>query len=145
MVRTQHTERIEFIEIYLTHSVDKSSTSPELMKVQLSNVRKSICDHAYKTMKAMHSGVIASQFCAGELAGKKDTCHGDSGGPLQVSQQSESMDFGKTHVCLRSHLDRFGRAVLHVPTSGCHIVRQVLRFREFTGHIHAGRFIRWLD
>lgn len=61
-------------------------TSAELMKVQLSNVKKSICDDTYKSMKAMHSGVIASQFCAGELAGKRDTCQGDSGGPLQVSK-----------------------------------------------------------
>lgn len=64
---------------------DTEPTSSELMKVQLSNVKKSICDETYKTMRAMHGGVISSQFCAGELAGKKDTCQGDSGGPLQVS------------------------------------------------------------
>lgn len=28
--------------------------------------------------------MIPRQFCAGEMAGKKDTCQGDSGGPLQV-------------------------------------------------------------
>lgn len=63
---------------------DQATTSAELMKVQLSNVDKTICDETYRSMKSMHDGVIESQFCAGELAGKKDTCQGDSGGPLQV-------------------------------------------------------------
>lgn len=38
----------------------------------------------FQTFKAMTEGVLPSQFCAGEMAGKKDTCQGDSGGPLQV-------------------------------------------------------------
>lgn len=35
----------------------------------------------------MKEGVLKSQFCAGEMAGKKDTCQGDSGGPLQVTEK----------------------------------------------------------
>lgn len=76
-------------DFFLLHDVflclsDHEATSAELMKVQLNNVEKTTCDETYKSYKAMHDGVIASQFCAGELAGKKDTCQGDSGGPLQV-------------------------------------------------------------
>lgn len=37
-----------------------------------------------KSNKALSAGVKDSQFCAGEMAGKKDTCQGDSGGPLQI-------------------------------------------------------------
>lgn len=57
------------------------------MKVELSIIRGSQCDDTYKTDiggVAMNQGVIKSQFCAGELAGGKDTCQGDSGGPLQT-------------------------------------------------------------
>ena len=81
---------------------DATDGSSELMKVQLSNISTSVCHDVYKVMclscsrrmmfylftsqnnRAMTEGVLPSQFCAGEMAGKKDTCQGDSGGPLQV-------------------------------------------------------------
>lgn len=64
--------------------VESEEGSIDLMKVQLSNIKDSDCHETYKTFRAMNEGVLKSQFCAGEMLGKKDTCQGDSGGPLQV-------------------------------------------------------------
>lgn len=64
--------------------IESEEGSVDLMKVQLSNVKDSDCHETYKTFRPMNHGVLKSQFCAGEMLGKKDTCQGDSGGPLQV-------------------------------------------------------------
>ncbi|KAJ6638554.1 Serine protease snake [Pseudolycoriella hygida] len=64
----------------LTYESEQGSA--DLMKVQLSNIKDSDCHETYKTFRAMNKGVLKSQFCAGEMLGKKDTCQGDSGGPL---------------------------------------------------------------
>lgn len=58
--------------------------SSDLMKVQLNNIENTVCHDTYKTFRAMDKGVLSSQFCAGEMLGKKDTCQGDSGGGVQV-------------------------------------------------------------
>lgn len=34
--------------------------------------------------KALRNGIKDSQYCACDPDGKKDTCEGDSGGPLQI-------------------------------------------------------------
>ena len=44
------------------------------MKVILSKIDQEKCKESYKTYKLMSNGIIESQFCAGELEGKKDTC-----------------------------------------------------------------------
>lgn len=64
--------------------IESEEGSVDLMKVQLSNVKDSDCHETYKTFRPMTQGVLRSQFCAGEMLGKKDTCQGDSGGPLTV-------------------------------------------------------------
>ncbi|KAG4067840.1 hypothetical protein HA402_010526 [Bradysia odoriphaga] len=66
----------------LTYESEEGSL--DLMKVQLSNIKDSDCHETYKTFRPMNKGVLKSQFCAGEMLGKKDTCQGDSGGPLQT-------------------------------------------------------------
>lgn len=56
----------------------------------------------------MTDGIVSSQFCAGELAGRKDTCQGDSGGPLQVNMAYLCCNyFVSTHVFMFSFLDCF--------------------------------------
>lgn len=59
-------------------------TSNDLMKVVLSNYAREDCVEAYKSNAGMPQGLLKSQFCAGEVAGGKDSCQGDSGGPIQI-------------------------------------------------------------
>lgn len=58
--------------------------SDHLMKVMLSNYGREECKKAYSDNSGMPQGLIDSQFCAGEVAGGKDSCQGDSGGAIQV-------------------------------------------------------------
>lgn len=44
------------------------------MKVLLSKIDQEKCKESYKTYKLMSDGIRDTQFCAGELEGKKDTC-----------------------------------------------------------------------
>ncbi|XP_063706429.1 serine protease snake-like [Culicoides brevitarsis] len=59
-------------------------TSEHLMKVSLSNYPRNECEKTYKDNAGMPQGLLESQFCAGEVAGGKDSCQGDSGGAIQV-------------------------------------------------------------
>lgn len=70
LVRTFHFKHFTFIE--------SEDGSVDLMKVQLSNIKDSDCHETYKTFRPMNQGVLKSQFCAGEMLGKKDTCQGQS-------------------------------------------------------------------
>lgn len=63
----------------LNSITESEEGSLDLMKVQLSNIKDSDCHETYKTFRPMNQGVLKSQFCAGEMLGKKDTCQGDSG------------------------------------------------------------------
>ncbi|CAO1404264.1 unnamed protein product [Diamesa serratosioi] len=65
------------------------------MKVLLSNIDRKVCKQTYQTYKLLKNGIIESQFCAGELEGKKmiftqyflfifSSCYGDSGSSLQI-------------------------------------------------------------
>lgn len=58
-------------------------TSDVLQKVQLSIIPNDKCRNVYNDIENYQ--VFPSQLCAGELVGGKDTCGGDSGGPLQTS------------------------------------------------------------
>lgn len=37
-----------------------------------------------KNIPSIRNGIIESQYCAYDPDGKKDSCEGDSGGPLQI-------------------------------------------------------------
>ncbi|XP_023233218.1 plasminogen-like [Centruroides sculpturatus] len=52
-----------------------------LQKVSVKVMENSICLNAY--MKNFNISILPSHLCAGDLAGGKGTCLGDSGGPLQ--------------------------------------------------------------
>ncbi len=56
--------------------------------------------------------MIASQICAGELAGNKDTCQGDSGGPLFIKDTIG----GKTKYVL-SGITSYGNDNLKILTN----------------------------
>lgn len=56
--------------------------SDVLRKVNLDIINQTVCQSSYRKERRLPQGIIDEQFCAGVLAGGKDTCQGDSGGPL---------------------------------------------------------------
>nr|XP_040240433.2 transmembrane protease serine 9-like [Anopheles coluzzii] len=56
--------------------------TPILLKVQLSPVDNSACGRFYPPSRRRRQGLIDQQMCASDE--RMDTCHGDSGGPLQL-------------------------------------------------------------
>lgn len=70
---------------------DSYEGTTDLMKVSIDFIDRSICNKTYSSdvgEKLLKRGIVTSQLCAGNLNGGKDTCHGDSGGPLQILNQS---------------------------------------------------------
>lgn len=59
---------------------DDEEGSQDLMKVLLSIYSGEVCEER----KLVKGGMQTSMICSGELEGGKDTCNGDSGGPLQI-------------------------------------------------------------
>lgn len=58
------------------------------MEVTLEQFSTDQCGQTYKASKQLPSGVNGdSQVCAGSRNEKKDTCRGDSGGPLQIRHE----------------------------------------------------------
>lgn len=64
--------------------------SDNLMKASLDIYPNEECSkiHSDSISEVLPDGVQQSQLCAGSKE-KKDTCHGDSGGPLQIRQSSD--------------------------------------------------------
>ncbi|XP_035912313.1 uncharacterized protein LOC118512256 isoform X1 [Anopheles stephensi] len=56
--------------------------TPILLKVQLSPVTNAACSRFYPAGRRRQQGLIDQQLCASDE--RMDTCHGDSGGPLQM-------------------------------------------------------------
>ncbi|KXJ70542.1 hypothetical protein RP20_CCG023234 [Aedes albopictus] len=78
------------IEDYFTHQEDFSN---ELMKVSLQIYDNEHCSKNYKRNKKLRRGMKDSQLCAGDSRGGYDTCEGDSGGPLQITEQGNHCSF----------------------------------------------------
>ncbi|XP_060850647.1 venom protease-like [Rhopalosiphum padi] len=63
------------------------SVSSDLLKVVLDVIPGNQCksNYASAAKSQLPSGILdESQMCAGDVKGEKDTCAGDSGGPLQI-------------------------------------------------------------
>uniref|UniRef100_A0A182QFE5 Peptidase S1 domain-containing protein n=1 Tax=Anopheles farauti TaxID=69004 RepID=A0A182QFE5_9DIPT len=62
--------------------------TPVLLKVQLSPVEIAACRRFYPAGRRRREGLIDQQMCA--MDERMDTCHGDSGGPLQIKLMSNN-------------------------------------------------------
>ncbi|XP_055301455.1 serine protease snake-like [Sitodiplosis mosellana] len=72
---------------------DRGRPSDELLKVQLNFITNERCNGFYQRFGALKNGIIDSQLCAGDDVEEKDTCSGDSGGPLQVATQKSACTY----------------------------------------------------
>ncbi len=73
-----------------TVSEDDDSAPNVLQEVELDIVSNDTCTAAYKG----EYDIIDNQICAGVATGGKDTCTGDSGGPLIVSEGNQQQQIG---------------------------------------------------
>lgn len=64
-------------------------SSKVMRQVTLDLIDQKSCNDLVTHNRRLKFGVTDTQICAGVLAGGKDTCPGDSGGPLQVSFNSD--------------------------------------------------------
>ncbi|XP_037049377.1 serine protease snake-like [Bradysia coprophila] len=85
--------------------------SDDLRKVSLNIIDYTDCRQLYETSKKLRRGIVKSQLCAGHLQGGKDTCHGDSGGPVQIITPKNQCVF---HII---GITSFGKACAAVNTA----------------------------
>nr|XP_019554103.2 serine protease snake-like [Aedes albopictus] len=67
----------------------------ELHQVDIPSIPNWDCNRmmAFPRTRRLKYGVLPSQLCAGELTGGKDTCEGDSGGPLHVASEDPKCSY----------------------------------------------------
>ncbi|XP_055644449.1 serine protease snake-like isoform X2 [Toxorhynchites rutilus septentrionalis] len=61
-----------------------------LMKVTLDVMNKTSCEEKFAGTKLFKQGIRDEQLCVGSQQEAKDTCNGDSGGPIQVVTDSST-------------------------------------------------------
>lgn len=64
----------------------------KLNKVKLDIFEPWKCDRVFEKNRKFVNGMVASQICAGS-EGNRDTCKGDSGGPLQVMVEEKGCTY----------------------------------------------------
>ena len=70
------------------------STPDLLQSVDVSYIDNATCDAAYTELFGSPGSVTDKMMCAGTPEGGKDSCHGDSGGPLIVEMDGEQYQTG---------------------------------------------------
>lgn len=64
----------------------------QLMTMPLSECNSTLLEYNKRANHAaLRDGIVESQYCAYDAAGKNDSCPGDSGGPLMYSPTPNSM------------------------------------------------------
>ncbi|XP_055598447.1 serine protease snake-like [Uranotaenia lowii] len=63
---------------------DSGNRNDVLHKVGLDLLETEKCEAQYGSQRTFRKGIVDSQICIGSHEGNKDTCVGDSGGPVQV-------------------------------------------------------------
>lgn len=61
-----------------------SKNSNKLLKVQLDYFTAEECGPVFKNQASLSQGIVNTQLCYGSRVDSKDTCNGDSGGPIQL-------------------------------------------------------------
>lgn len=76
-------------------SIADGDQPSELHQVDIPSIPNWDCNRmmAFPRTRRLKYGVLPSQLCAGELTGGKDTCEGDSGGPLHVASEDPKCSF----------------------------------------------------
>uniref|UniRef100_A0A182JJV3 Uncharacterized protein n=1 Tax=Anopheles atroparvus TaxID=41427 RepID=A0A182JJV3_ANOAO len=60
-----------------------------LQRVRIPLVSNVQCNQLLYRNRRLRNGILPTQLCAGDPLGGKDTCEGDSGGPLQLMAPRE--------------------------------------------------------
>lgn len=72
-----------------------SYNSDELQKVALDLIDNNDCQNMYAKTKFTRTTIDSNQMCAGGFSGddERDTCKGDSGGPIMITKQDNDCLF----------------------------------------------------
>ncbi|KAL5242294.1 hypothetical protein ACI65C_009704 [Semiaphis heraclei] len=104
--------------------------SPDLLKVTLNMIPADLCKSNYASIGGtqLANGILEeSMMCAGYANGEKDTCGGDSGGPLQIAHSNYSCMY--TQVGITS----FGKLCAKKNSPG--VYTRVSKFLPWIEHI----------
>lgn len=63
------------------------------MKVTLDLLNNTYCEEKFAGKRLFKEGIRDEQLCVGSLLDSKDTCNGDSGGPIQVVTDASTCTF----------------------------------------------------